>query len=231
MLEQLALLAAFSDVVKALMYLVIIGSSLMLIAVVLLQEGKGGGFGDAFGGMGTETFGARAGGVNKFTATIAAFFFVAILSVHLINRPPTPVEPEFESAQMQPTNPQPSPFGSDPDSPFGADFGNPDNQGMPNMPQTPSLTPQQVAERQFQLFNSNASAGEPPSAMPFDGPAPEGTGTEGSAPNPAASNDPWSDPAWGLSAEEQTLGSLAPILTPPPAPAETPEAAPAGGNE
>ncbi|MBL8899972.1 MAG: preprotein translocase subunit SecG [Planctomycetes bacterium] len=183
------------------MYLVIIGASLLLIAVVLLQEGKGGGFGDAFGGMGTETFGARVGGVNKFTASIAAFFFAAILGVHLMNRPAAPTELEMETAQVQPATPSPSPFGNDANP-----FGNPDAMGgQPNTPPAPGLTPQQVAERQFQLFN--AAAADAPQAMPA--PLNEGATAPAnveSAPSPA--NDPWSDPAWGLTPEESARGAL-----------------------
>jgi preprotein translocase subunit SecG len=212
MLEQLALLAAFSDIVKAVMYLVIIGSSLLLIAVVLLQEGKGGGFGDAFGGMGTETFGARAGGVNKFTASIAAFFFAAILGVHLMNRPAAPTEIEMETAQVQPANPTPTFPGMD--SPFGADAM---GGQQPNTPPAPGLTPEQLAQRQFQLFNPSA-AESAASGAPQAQPAP----IEGS-PSPAApaSSDPWSDPAWGLSAEEQALVAPAPAA---------PESGSGGGN-
>ncbi|MBK9385206.1 MAG: preprotein translocase subunit SecG [Planctomycetes bacterium] len=200
------------------MYLVIIGSALLLIAVILLQEGKGGGFGDAFGGMGTETFGARVGGVNKFTASIAAFFLAAILGVHLMNRPVAPAEPELETAQVQPVTPTPSPFGSDANP-----FGNPDAMGgQPNTPPAPGLTPQQIAERQFQLFNSITS--DTPQAIPSpsnEGAAP--ANAEGAAAPAAASNDPWSDPAWGLTPEESSLGALAPA-----APAAAPAASESG---
>jgi preprotein translocase subunit SecG len=213
MLEQLALLAAFSDIVKAVMYLVIIGSALLLIAVILLQEGKGGGFGDAFGGMGTETFGARVGGVNKFTASIAAFFLAAILGVHLMNRPAAPTEAELDTAQVQSPTPSPSPLGSDANP-----FGDADALGsQPNTPPAPGLTPQQIAERQFQLFN--ASANDVPQAVPspVNESAPPAN-AEGAAAPAAASNDPWSDPAWGLTPEESKLGALAPAA-PPAAPA------------
>lgn len=49
---------------------------LMLIAVVLIQEGKGGGFGNAFGGMGGEVFGHGATGVNKLTSWLAGIMIV-----------------------------------------------------------------------------------------------------------------------------------------------------------
>lgn len=49
-------------------------SAVLLIIVVLLQEAKGGGLAEAFGGMGAETFGVKSGGINRFTFTLAAIF-------------------------------------------------------------------------------------------------------------------------------------------------------------
>ena len=49
-------------------------SAVLLVIVVLLQEAKGGGLAEAFGGMGAETFGVKSGGINRFTFTLAAIF-------------------------------------------------------------------------------------------------------------------------------------------------------------
>ncbi len=49
-------------------------SAVLLTVVVLLQESKGGGLAEAFGGMGAETFGVKSGGINRFTFTLAAVF-------------------------------------------------------------------------------------------------------------------------------------------------------------
>ncbi len=49
-------------------------SALLLTIVVLLQESKGGGLAEAFGGMGAETFGVKSGGINRFTFLLAAIF-------------------------------------------------------------------------------------------------------------------------------------------------------------
>ena len=49
-------------------------SALLLSIVILLQEPKGGGLAEAFGGMGAETFGVKSGGINRFTFTLAAAF-------------------------------------------------------------------------------------------------------------------------------------------------------------
>ncbi|MBM3973654.1 MAG: preprotein translocase subunit SecG [Planctomycetes bacterium] len=49
-------------------------SALLLSVVILLQEPKGGGLAEAFGGMGAETFGVKSGGINRFTFTLATAF-------------------------------------------------------------------------------------------------------------------------------------------------------------
>ncbi len=65
------------------LWFVFIVSALLLSLIILIQEGKGGGLGEAFGGMGAETFGVKAAGVNKTTATLA---IVWVLSAILINK-------------------------------------------------------------------------------------------------------------------------------------------------
>ena len=73
---SLVVIAAFVQFVKAVMMFLFILSALLLITIVLLQEGKGGGLAGAFGGVGAETFGVQTGGVNKFTAWVAATFMI-----------------------------------------------------------------------------------------------------------------------------------------------------------
>lgn len=57
-------------------------SSVLLIAVILLQEGKGGGLAEAFGGVGAETFGVKTGGINKVTMTLAVVFCASALVIN-----------------------------------------------------------------------------------------------------------------------------------------------------
>ena len=57
-------------------------SALLLILVILLQEGKGGGLSDAFGGAGAETFGVRSGGINRFTFGVFAVFVLSAMALH-----------------------------------------------------------------------------------------------------------------------------------------------------
>ena len=67
-------IAAVMDVVLTAIMVLFVISALLVILVVLAQEGKGGGLAGAFGGAGSETFGVKAGTVNKFTAWVGALF-------------------------------------------------------------------------------------------------------------------------------------------------------------
>lgn len=67
---------------SVLLYLLFFASALLLILVILVQEGKGGGLGGALGGAGAETFGVRAGGVNKVTFILFIVFALSALSLH-----------------------------------------------------------------------------------------------------------------------------------------------------
>ena len=54
----------------------------LLMGIILLQEGKGGGLGGAFGGAGAETFGVKATGVNRFTGILGGVFIVLALLIN-----------------------------------------------------------------------------------------------------------------------------------------------------
>jgi len=69
-----------------LFYIVFVLSAVVLIVVILLQEGKGGGFGQALGEHGTQTFGVGAKGINTFTGYTAAVFLLSALLLHFLNR-------------------------------------------------------------------------------------------------------------------------------------------------
>lgn len=74
------------SLLTTLLYIIFVFSSIILVVVILLQEGKGGGFGDALGVAGQQTFGVKASGIHRFTATIAAVFFVSAVAITVINR-------------------------------------------------------------------------------------------------------------------------------------------------
>ena len=63
-------------------WIVFVISGLVLGLLVLLQESKGGGLAEAFGGIGAETFGTKTGGVNRVTFSVAAVFLVAAIMIH-----------------------------------------------------------------------------------------------------------------------------------------------------
>ena len=68
------------------LYILFSFAAVVLTAIILLQEGKGGGLGSAFGGAGGEAFGHGAGGINRFTSILAAVFMVSALVIALMSR-------------------------------------------------------------------------------------------------------------------------------------------------
>ena len=49
-------------------------SAVLMTTVILLQESKGGGLAEAFGGTGAATFGVKSGGISRFTFLLAGIF-------------------------------------------------------------------------------------------------------------------------------------------------------------
>jgi preprotein translocase subunit SecG len=72
-------LGAVIDILQALTMVLFILSGLLLVLVVLMQEGKGGGIAGAFGGAGAEAFGVKAGTVNRFTFWVGGIFLATAL--------------------------------------------------------------------------------------------------------------------------------------------------------
>lgn len=68
------------------LYIVFVLAAIVLVVVVLLQEGKGGGLTDALGTSGQQTFGVGASGINKFTGWVGGIFLVSALLIHVVNR-------------------------------------------------------------------------------------------------------------------------------------------------
>lgn len=73
-------------ILTVLCYILFVLAAIVLIVVVLLQEGRGGGFGEALGVHGRETFGPGSKGINTFTAWTAGVFLGAALLIHFMNR-------------------------------------------------------------------------------------------------------------------------------------------------
>ena len=72
--------------ITTLLYIVFVLAALVLITVILLQEGKGGGFGDALGVAGQQTFGVKASGIHKFTMIVAIIFMGTAVTIYVLNR-------------------------------------------------------------------------------------------------------------------------------------------------
>ena len=90
---DLLTLAAITDILRGVVLVLFVLSSLLVLLVVLAQEGKGGGLSGAFGGAGAETFGVKAGTVNAFTSWIAvAFLGLALLYAGLSSASKTDLE-------------------------------------------------------------------------------------------------------------------------------------------
>ena len=73
------LLFSWTGLIHGILWVVLVASMLLLISVILLQEGKGGGLAEAFGGAGAETFGVKAHGINKFTAFVGGVFLLSCI--------------------------------------------------------------------------------------------------------------------------------------------------------
>jgi preprotein translocase subunit SecG len=71
---------------STLLYILFVLAAIVLVVVILLQEGRGGGFGEALGSHGRETFGVGSRGINTFTAVTAGIFLGSALLIHIVNR-------------------------------------------------------------------------------------------------------------------------------------------------
>jgi preprotein translocase subunit SecG len=67
--------------IESIMWIVFVLACLIVSAVILLQEGKGGGLGEAFGGVGQQTFGVKAEGINFFTGWVSLLVVVLAIAI------------------------------------------------------------------------------------------------------------------------------------------------------
>lgn len=72
--------------ITTLLYILFVFAAIVLIVVILLQEGKGGGFGQALGEHGQQTFGVGASGINRFTMWTAVVFLGSAITIHVLTR-------------------------------------------------------------------------------------------------------------------------------------------------
>lgn len=111
-----------TEIFIVLLYILFVLSAIVLIVVILLQEGRGGGLTDALGTSGQQTFGVGTSGINRFTGATAAVFLASALLIHVLNRqvggssvlenlPPSATAPAVPDAGGAPVGPQPPPPG------------------------------------------------------------------------------------------------------------------------
>ena len=74
-----------TGILAGLFWFVFVVSALFLMLIILIQEGKGGGLAEAFGGQGAETFGVKATGVNRVTAILAITFMLSAIFINKLN--------------------------------------------------------------------------------------------------------------------------------------------------
>ena len=74
------------EILSILLYILFVLSAIVLVVVILLQEGKGGGLTGALGTEGQQTFGVGTKGINQFTGWTCAVFLACALLIHYVNR-------------------------------------------------------------------------------------------------------------------------------------------------
>ena len=62
------------DVLHYIAWILFFVSAVLMTVVILLQDAKGGGLAEAFGGAGAATFGVKSGGISRFTFLLAGIF-------------------------------------------------------------------------------------------------------------------------------------------------------------
>lgn len=110
---------AFSPapIAKGILMFLFVVSGLLLGVVVLLQEGKGGGLAGAFGGAAADTFGVKAGSVNRFTAVLAGVFILIALAYAGISAATESVIPPSPPPTEATPGPGAPPAGAEPTKP------------------------------------------------------------------------------------------------------------------
>ncbi len=88
-------------IVQIILWFIFVGTAIVLSVVILLQESKGGGLAEAFGGMGAQTFGVKASGINRFTAYVAIVFLLSAVLITCMRKSDT----LFEESKEQPVIP------------------------------------------------------------------------------------------------------------------------------
>ena len=70
--------------IEPILWILFVAACALISIVILLQEGKGGGLGEAFGGAGQQAFGVKAQGIQKFTGWVALSVIVLSVLITLV---------------------------------------------------------------------------------------------------------------------------------------------------
>ncbi|MHC4845570.1 MAG: preprotein translocase subunit SecG [Planctomycetota bacterium] len=70
--------------IEPILWVLFMMGCVVVSGVILLQEGKGGGLGEAFGGAGAQTFGVKAEGINRFTAYVTIGVIVLAIAITIV---------------------------------------------------------------------------------------------------------------------------------------------------
>ena len=86
---------------QTLLTIIHIVASILLCLVILLQSGRGGGMGAAFGGASSQIFGGRGAGnfLSRLTSVAAVIFFVTSLTLSMMSSRSASVVQETKSAE------------------------------------------------------------------------------------------------------------------------------------
>lgn len=110
-----------------LLYIVFVLTAIVLITVILLQEGKGGGFSDALGAAGQQTFGVKAKGIQTFTGWAIFIFLASAVVITKINDSQAGSSVLGDSVLEAPVDDAGAGAGTDPVAPAGGS----DESGAP----------------------------------------------------------------------------------------------------
>ncbi len=67
--------------IESILWVLFVLASLVASFVILLQEPKGGGLGEAFGGAAAQSFGVKTEGITRFTAYLAGGIIVLAIVI------------------------------------------------------------------------------------------------------------------------------------------------------
>jgi preprotein translocase subunit SecG len=168
--------AAVWDVIAGVVMALFVISGIILIFVVLIQEGKGGGIAGAFGGAGAEAFGVKAGTVNRFTAYVGtAFLLLALLHAGIVMKAGLGVSlsevPALSEEPPAPPSASPIPPSVPPGGAAPGSGGTPPGSPAPDTPPGPPASPPAPAPAPDPAPAEPRTPGTPP-PEPAPAPAP-----------------------------------------------------------